>query len=276
LRSTGECDDHTWRALVEATWKLGDRLLVLTSPNLRGDDVAELQAMLARLGFDCGRVDGIFGPLTARAVEQFQRDCGVHADGVAGTDTYRALRRVSGQTGSGPGIAHLREEERWHARPSSLAALRVVVGQSGGLSPLTRALARELRTAGAEVMPLDEPDAVVQASAANQFGATVYVGFEATNDSTTVVHFYKVPAFESVGGRTLAELVVTHFRDAGVATLDACGMRLPVLRETKMPAVLVSIGPVRAVLDGTPVVAGAVVTALRQWTVSTAAEAGDR
>ena len=37
---------------------------MLTAPNLRGEDVAELQRILARLGFDCGRVDGIYGPDT--------------------------------------------------------------------------------------------------------------------------------------------------------------------------------------------------------------------
>ena len=29
MRATGICDDETWRALVEASWNLGDRLLVL-------------------------------------------------------------------------------------------------------------------------------------------------------------------------------------------------------------------------------------------------------
>ena len=68
LRSDGVCDEQTWTALVEASWRLGDRLLFLTSPNLRGDDVAELQSRLGRLGFDCGRVDGILGPRTAASV----------------------------------------------------------------------------------------------------------------------------------------------------------------------------------------------------------------
>ena len=58
---TGRCDELTWTALVEAGWTLGDRLLMITAPNLRGEDVAELQRILARLGFNCGRVDGIFG-----------------------------------------------------------------------------------------------------------------------------------------------------------------------------------------------------------------------
>ena len=33
-------------------------------PMMRGDDVAELQARLNSLGFDTGKVDGIFGPDT--------------------------------------------------------------------------------------------------------------------------------------------------------------------------------------------------------------------
>ena len=103
LRGDGRCDEQTWTALVEAAWKLGDRLLFLTSPNLRGDDVAELQSRLGRLGFDCGRVDGILGPLTARALEEFQTNCGTAADGVCGPDTVRTLAMMSSQTGHGPG-----------------------------------------------------------------------------------------------------------------------------------------------------------------------------
>ena len=45
LRSTGECDEGTWLAIVEASWRLGDRLLMLAAPNLRGDDVVDLQAL---------------------------------------------------------------------------------------------------------------------------------------------------------------------------------------------------------------------------------------
>ena len=49
LETTGVCDINTWYALVEAGYRLGDRLLYLQSPMLRGDDVAELQK---RLGTD--------------------------------------------------------------------------------------------------------------------------------------------------------------------------------------------------------------------------------
>ena len=72
---------------------------------IRGDDVSDLQARLARLGFDCGKVDGIFGPLTAGAFGQFQRNSGLAADGVCGADSVRLLTRLARQTGDGPGIA---------------------------------------------------------------------------------------------------------------------------------------------------------------------------
>ena len=43
----------------------------------RGDDVADLQQRLSTLGFDTGRVDGIFGDRTSRALAEFQRNAGL-------------------------------------------------------------------------------------------------------------------------------------------------------------------------------------------------------
>jgi N-acetylmuramoyl-L-alanine amidase len=265
LRVSEQCDEHCWRAIVEASWKLGDRMLLLTSPNLRGDDVADLQARLARLGFDCGRVDGILGPLTARAVAEFQTNCGLPADGICGHDTVRALERVMSQTGSGPGIATVRERERLRSSPTMLPKLRVVVGQFGGLSPITRSISRELRLAGAHVMSLDEPDAVAQALAANEYGAHVYVGLEGGLEHSSTAHFYRVPTFESVGGRTLATCLTHELCTAGLKVTDPVGMRLPVLRETRMPAVLLTIAPVRAAVDAAHELGTAGLRALESW-----------
>ena len=257
-------------ALVEASWKTGDRQLLLTSPNLRGDDVAELQSRLARLGFDCGRVDGIFGPRTSRALVDFQENCGVRTDGVYGPETIRLIERVSGQTGTGPGVGAVRERERLRTGFDSVATCRIVVGQFGGLSGLTRTLARELRHSGATVMPLDEPDAVAQATAANHFGAHVYLGFQATSEQAAIVHYYQVPSFESVGGRALAELIADEFHAVLGLEPAASGMRLPVLRETRMPAVLVTVGPVRRATDATALLATGVLRALDLWILRTA------
>ncbi len=261
---SGVCDEVTWRAIVEASWKLGDRLLLLVAPNRRGDDVRELQAQLARIGFDPGRVDGIFGPATARAVDDFQHNSGLYVDGVCGPDTIRALEVLTRQTGSGPGIAALRELESLTASARSLAELRVVIGQFGGLSSLSRQLVQALRQRSATVVASDEPDASAQAAAANRFAATVYLGFEARPGSQPVVHFYEVPQFASAGGRALADQVVDTLGTAGLP-MSARGMRLPILRETRMPAVLITIGSVPAVLDRAPDLVAALVIALERW-----------
>jgi N-acetylmuramoyl-L-alanine amidase len=266
LHVHGRCDEPTWTALVEASYRLGDRMLVLSAPNMRGDDVAELQSVLARLGFDCGRVDGILGPRTTRALEDFQRNCGITADGICGPDTVRLLDVLGRQSGSGPGVAALREVEALSGSCRRLDDIRVVVGQFGGMSSLTRQVTHALRQRGATVTVTDEPDAASQAATANRFAATVYVGFEARAETVATVSYYAVPMFESAGGHSLANRIVQAFERGvpGVA-LQAHGMRLAVLRETRMPAVLCALGPVRRFIDLTPGLAGAVVEALEIW-----------
>lgn len=265
LRTDGSCDEPTWAALVEASWRPGDRMLFLTSPNLRGDDIAELQARLGRIGFDCGRVDGILGPRTARAIEEFQGNCGLPADGVCGSETLQTVERVSRQTGTGPGIATVRERERLRTSPASLAGRRIVVGQFGGLSMLTRALARDLRRRGAVVISVDEPDSIAQAEAANQFGADLYVGFEALTEGPSRICYYAVPTFESTGGRSLAERIAVELRALPTPPPQVSGMRLQVLRETRMPAVLTSFSSVRSTIDHSIEVARLVRVAIEHW-----------
>jgi len=61
LTVTGLIDETTQLAINEARWKLGDRSLKLTDPAMRGDDVASLQSRLIEMGFNPGRVDGVYG-----------------------------------------------------------------------------------------------------------------------------------------------------------------------------------------------------------------------
>jgi len=95
LSATGAVNDDTWRALVEAGWRLGDRLLYETTPMLRGDDIRELQQRLTRLGFDTTWVDGVFGPRTADAIRDFQSNMGLEVDGRAGPAVVEQLRLVA-------------------------------------------------------------------------------------------------------------------------------------------------------------------------------------
>lgn len=66
----------------------------------RGDGgVKQLQTALEDLGYDLGEpgADGKFGPITKRAIEEFQRDFGLNADGVVGRHTRRLLNMISGR-----------------------------------------------------------------------------------------------------------------------------------------------------------------------------------
>lgn len=58
---------------------------------MRGTDVMEIQALLQKIGYNPGEIDGIFGPQTQQAVIAFQRDNGLTPDGIIGPNTYRML-----------------------------------------------------------------------------------------------------------------------------------------------------------------------------------------
>ena len=60
---------------------------------LTGTEVMEIQALLEKIGYDPGPIDGIFGTSTQQAVIEFQKKFGLTADGIIGEDTYRMLQR---------------------------------------------------------------------------------------------------------------------------------------------------------------------------------------
>lgn len=69
------------------------RLLKLTSPYMRGQDVLELQRALHKAGYPkvTGDIDGIFGRATQAGVKKFQKARGLKVDGIAGKNTISAL-----------------------------------------------------------------------------------------------------------------------------------------------------------------------------------------
>ncbi|WIG94820.1 peptidoglycan-binding domain-containing protein [Myxococcus sp. SDU36] len=60
------------------------------------DTVSGIQGRLRNLGFGCGPIDGIAGPLTEAAVRAFQRNHGLSVDGVVGPLTRARLVEVHG------------------------------------------------------------------------------------------------------------------------------------------------------------------------------------
>ncbi|MEI7476721.1 MAG: N-acetylmuramoyl-L-alanine amidase [Actinomycetes bacterium] len=132
LTVTGIINDVTARALEEARWKLGDRSLYLQEPPLmRGDDVAALQARLTEMGFDCGRVDGIYGELTSGGVKEFQKSVGIAVDGQCGPATVIALIRLT-KIVSGGAPSQLRESASQKNRGPALANKVIVLDPSLG------------------------------------------------------------------------------------------------------------------------------------------------
>ena len=87
-------DVTCWGKLVDASYKLGDRTLYLRLPNFHGADVKMLQDALNALGFSCGGADGYFGPHTEAALQQFQENVGLFADGMAFQDTFNYIKRL--------------------------------------------------------------------------------------------------------------------------------------------------------------------------------------
>ncbi|MGI8685350.1 MAG: peptidoglycan-binding protein [Acidimicrobiales bacterium] len=267
LRTDGICGAQTWAALVGAGLHLGDRLLYLRQPMLRGDDVAALQSRLGALGFDAGRVDGIFGPDTKRALDEFQRNIGIVVDGVCGPGTLEMFERFGPRGAEREPVAAVRELEMLRQAPRTLQGRRVVLGDGGGMHAALRATERVLKEAGAQVTVVHHPDQSDQAAEANASGGDVYLGLrlEAGGDGCTSAH-YAGHRYESAGGRRLAELVQSIVPGAvGIGDGGVRGMAIPVLKETRMPAVLCDLGPPSRVVAHTAELAEAFGAVLAAW-----------
>lgn len=58
----------------------------------RGEEVRQIQTALRDLGYFDSKIDGIYGTITKKAVERFQKDYGLKVDGIAGKNTLKALK----------------------------------------------------------------------------------------------------------------------------------------------------------------------------------------
>lgn len=105
----------------------------------RGRRVKQIQHLLAKLGYEVGAVDGIFGLVTEEAVQAFQRDFQLTPDGIVGPKTARLLsvQLESGfllhRTGPGEDLRTIAQQyalsPRVLAQINKLSTSRVVPGQ---------------------------------------------------------------------------------------------------------------------------------------------------
>lgn len=74
-----------------STFAVYSRVLYLTSPQMRGEDVRAVQNKLNFLGYNSGTADSYFGSNTDRAVRKYQKASGLTVDGKVGPATWKKL-----------------------------------------------------------------------------------------------------------------------------------------------------------------------------------------
>ncbi|HYH48330.1 MAG TPA: peptidoglycan-binding protein [Acidimicrobiia bacterium] len=239
LRVDGICGRQTWSGLVEAGYRLGDRLLYHRTPMLRGDDVLDLQEKLNALGFDAGRGDGIFGPHTAEALREFQRNVGAVIDGICGPESIAALERLSRFAGGS--VAAVREKEALRDGALRLEGRRVYLAVEPGLEVLGEIVAKGLMERGADVLVdgSGDDDSLV-ATEANRYEADLFLGLRFGDIAGhPSCDYFASHASRSEGGchvaRCISEELVVALEQP---LIEPAGRAYAVLRETRMPAVV--------------------------------------
>jgi N-acetylmuramoyl-L-alanine amidase len=268
LTVDGIVGPETYRALSAARWRLGDRVLVHNAASLQsGDDIEALQNQLLGLGYDSGRADGVFGPLTENALRTFQRDSGLLADGVCAGQTLRALDQLGRRiVGGRPQL--LREMAAVADAGPNLLGKRVVVDASHG-GPDAGAVYGDLReadlmwdlasrlegrlsavgvttwlTRGPGNSSTDEQ----RAQFANNQRADLVISLhvdsaDSPRPNGVATYYYGSTNSESALGERLADLVQREIV-ARTAMLDSRihPKTWELLRLTRMPAVLCEVG----------------------------------
>ncbi len=259
LPVTGLCTPDTWKALLEATYRLGDRNLYLRTPPFSGDDVRELQRRLNTLGFDAGKEDGIFGARTARALVEFQKHAGLPADGILGPATLRALLTFSDHSGK-QSAAPVRERRSLYLAPSTRRRTLIIdvlpedplspesFTDPKSLSTLALRLSRTLRLHGFQVRMTAKgpsiPPLQTRIAHINRIHADLLVCLAPAATPPATLHYFGIESFHSAIGKRAATLIHAHLSGSGVDLQEPYPLSIPILRLTRPPAVLLRLhGP---------------------------------
>lgn len=236
---------ETWRSLVEAGYRLGDRMLYHRVPMMRGDDVAELQARLNSLGFDTGKVDGIFGPDTLTGVLDFQHNRRMAEDGIAGAIVAEELRLVDMATQK-HGREAVRERQWLETLPSTIAGQQVYVDpecrtDAEAIATWSAATetARHIQILGGRPVlsrSIDTtPTPRLRSQKANRLNVDLVIGYFVPDDTDEGIHYFSSEHSRSEAGMELAA------RLADRLSVRSRGRTTPILKETRAPAVVVAL-----------------------------------
>ncbi|MGY1738963.1 N-acetylmuramoyl-L-alanine amidase [Geodermatophilus sp. SYSU D00684] len=269
LSVDGRVGEETWRALTEARWSLGDRLLHHDPERpMRGDDVTNLQERLLELGYDAGRADGIFGRETESGLQAFQRDYGLTADGTCGPATLRALRQLGRKvTGGRPQL--LRQSAEFVESGPHLIGRRIVVDPGHGgadtgfaagetteadlVLDLASRIEGRLAAAGATVYLTrgreQNPSPAERTAFANDARADLFISLHL--DAYDSPHARGVASYYYGTGSGTSSTVGERFADlarrevvarTGMLDLGGHPKTWDLLRMTRMPAVRLDVG----------------------------------
>ena len=260
LSVTGELNDATKRALEEARWKLGDRSLYLQEVSMmHGDDVAALQARLTEMGFDAGRVDGIFGERTEASVKEFQRSAGIKVDGRCGPATIIALLRLT-KIVSGGAPSQMRESAAQRNRGPALANKVIVIDPGSGADEaeivydIAQRLEGRLLALGASVFltrgPKNAPSEPERITFSNSNNADLMISLQTDKVENKEAHgvatyFYGSDAhgIHSIVGEKFASLIQREIcARTDLLNCRTHAMTWDLLRLTMAPTVRVDLG----------------------------------
>jgi N-acetylmuramoyl-L-alanine amidase len=244
----------TLATLEEALWSLGDRTLSFAPGNLmQGDDVVSLQQRLVTLGFDCGKVDGIFGQRTDSALREFQRSVGLVEDGIAATLTFEAFHRLR-KTVSGGRSEKLRQSVVLDAMRTGIAnktfAIDAEIG--GHNEELVKLVANKLQgrltALGATVAlthPLMQPSAASEAERAdlcNKIKADLVLSIQCNRESAELVfHFGSEHSGWSHTGQRAAMRIKNAVSQVTDSEFLIAARTWEILRLTKMPSIIINL-----------------------------------
>jgi N-acetylmuramoyl-L-alanine amidase len=269
LITDGIVGPSTYRALHDAGWKLGDRMLALMiSAPMTGDDVVALQERLLELGYDPGRPGGVFDEQTEHALRRFQREYGLVPDGLCGPATLRSLRQLGRKvTGGRPHL--MREQELLRQAGPRLRGKRIVVDPGHGgpdrgvvaagvaeadlMWDLARRLVGRMSATGMDAMLSRQEDTCPsepeRAAFANNADANLVLSLH--TDATHSLHAQGLATFHfgsgsgatSTVGEALAGLIQRELLTrTGMLDCRSQARTWELLRLTRMPAVRVEVG----------------------------------